>query len=85
MTATASHTSMHTLTDIRVLATRLGISPGELLRMAREAQQDGSMPSLAHLHTHAREQLYHELCELQLENVEAWQVRFVRITNHANR
>lgn len=51
----------HTLTEIRAFATRLGVHPAELLRLARESEQDANMPAIAHLSAHGREDLFHTL------------------------
>jgi len=50
--------------DLRALAQELGMSPGELLRLAREAQHDQALVSVDLLTMAARRDLYRTLAIL---------------------
>lgn len=58
---------MVTLRNIRKLAFEAEIGYGELMRLARECEEDATLPSLAHLSTRGREQLSQTLFTIRLQ------------------
>jgi hypothetical protein len=56
-----------TINTIRRLAVELRMSYGELIRLARECEENANLPSLAHMTALGREQLFAAMLQVQEE------------------
>ncbi len=56
---------MVTIQDIRIMARTAGVEHGQLMRLARECEEDATLPSLAHLSTRGLAQLYQLLVAIR--------------------